>query len=149
VNVAQVKNSTAYHLRVKGQEVEITSQSSATNDNIIADIKTAVDLLSQAGLSTTVLGSSSSHTLQLQWDANIFGYVSLTDSSGIDFGPLGRNLLGLAATTADTSSPDIATQLDSILLERDDWYFLVNPYAGLGLSEAMAAWAEANKRLFI
>jgi len=50
--------------------------------------------------------------------------------------------------TTNTGSGGIAAELDAILLENDDWYGANHALAAKAITQPMAAWIEANTRLF-
>jgi hypothetical protein len=56
------------------------------------------------------------------------------------------DLLSIAQTHAD---PGVAADLAAILLENTTWYAIVNAYNSLAMVTAIAAWAEANGKLFL
>jgi hypothetical protein len=150
VIVVQTLASIVYRMRVSGQEVEITTDAAPTSspDEVVTALKTEIDALAISGLTTTLEGVSGSKTLRLTFAAGTYGYASLKDSSGFDFGPHGRNQLALEARTADPGT-SMSDQLTAIKLEKDDFFFVVNPYPGSGITTAIATWCAANKKRLI
>jgi len=124
-------NSYTYRMKVNGTEVSFTSDASATVTEIIAGLTAAINALA---LPITC----SDQTTFLRVVANTPGaFFSLSA-----FDPN----IGLAQDHAD---PGVATDLAAIVLERSDWYGLLTHFNSKAYVEAVAAWVEANKRLYI
>lgn len=126
------QNSTAYGLKAGGTAASFTSDASATVAEIIAGLKTAIDALT-LGLTT------SDQTTYLRAVVN-------TPGAFIPIETLNPNLVKVAQDNAD---PGIATDLDNIQNETDDWYAIVNPYASRAMVLAVAAWAESHEKLYL
>lgn len=138
VSIKSVENSTAYSLRVGGQLVSITSGSSATNDDIVNALVTAINLLT---LTTTAAATGTT----------LSKVVTLTGDSAGAWDPievLDRSLLAQIETTADTGGDGVSGDLDAILLENDAWYAVVSPYRSAAIVDKIGDWIEANARLF-
>jgi len=141
--------NTLYTFRASGEDVVYTTGGTlAANDDVVTGLKTALDLLDIDGLTTSLEGTLGSKTLRLTYDEGVHGYVSTKSSAGIDFGIHGKARLGIAALAVEPTTA-IATQLDAILAEKNDFFFVVNPYPGLALSQAIAAWCVTNKKRLI
>lgn len=125
-------NSTKYEMKVNGNLISITSDGTATVTEIIGALKTAIDLLS---LAITV----SDQTTFMRIVANV---------AGVAFGVecLNTQLLGIAQDHAD---PGYATDLAAILVENGTWYAILNAFNSKACVQAIAAWTESNKKLFI
>jgi hypothetical protein len=127
-------NSTKYEMEVNGHLISYTSDGSATVTEIIAGLKTAIDLLS---LGITV----SDQTTYMRIVANTAGaYFSVK--------VLNSTLANLKIAQ-DHADPGAATDLDAILVEDSSWYCILNPFNSKAMALAIAAWAESNKKLFV
>lgn len=127
-------NTTVYSMTVNGNAVSYASDGSATVTEIIAGLKTAIDALS---LAVTV----SDQTTYMRIVANTAGAtfsvsVPVTQTAN----------LAIAQDTVDVS---LAADLAAIAAEDNTWYGLLNPFASSALHQLVAAYAEANKKLFI
>lgn len=130
-------NSTIYKLTVVGTNgvenvVSITSDASATVAEIIGALKTAIDAL---GLAIT----TSDQTTFLRIVANVAGAFFAVYVDDV-------SKLGIAQDHAD---PGLATDLAAIQLEDPAWYCPVDPFPSALVVAAIAAWAEANTKLYI
>ncbi len=145
----QVLNSTAYKFAVNGQTVSFTSDASATNDEIVSGLKTAFDALAIANITSSAPGSVGSTRLQLLGNAGVYFYPTLI-VSGVNYGPGEGSLdyLDMLAATAEPGTA-VATQIANIRAENDDWYAVVNPYPGLPINTAIAAYIEGKEKFFL
>lgn len=148
-----VANSTEYKLRVAAksgltwvsQTATYTSDSSATNDEIVTGLKTAIDALAAPVVSgvgasqftTSLQGSVGSKTLQIL--ANTAG-----DFYGLQVTDI--NKLSQAQTEAD---PGIATDLAAIIDESSVWYGIITLFNSSAIVLAAAAWVETETKLYI
>lgn len=126
-------NSTVYEGTFNGNALSYTSDSSATVTEIIAGLKADIDALS---LGVTV----SDQTTYMRIIANTAGDVFSFQSSDL-------SLIG-AFQDHDTSST-LATDLAAIADEDNSWYGILYPANSKADADAIADWAEANKKLFI
>lgn len=125
-------NSTVYELRVNGTLVSFTSDASATVTEIIAGLTSAINALS--------LGiTCSDQTTYLRVIANTAGAFFSIESLDV-------TKLAIAQDHAD---PGLAADLGAIFLENSTWYALLFAFNSKACVEAIATWAEANKKLFI
>lgn len=126
-------NTTVYKMYVNGNTISFTSDASGTVTEIIAGLKIAIDLL---GLAITV----SDQTTFMRIVANTPGAhfaISVDDTAR----------LGIAQDHAD---PGVATDLAAILTYDSTWYGLLVPgYVSKAVGDAVASWAETNKKLFV
>jgi hypothetical protein len=129
-------NSTVYKVVVDGQTASYTSDSSATVAEITAGLKVAIDALSLAVATTD-------NTTSLDVLANVAGaWHSLA--------PAGEPTLGAYLAISQThADPGAATDLANIAIENSDWYAIVNSHNSSAHLAAIAAWAEANGKLFV
>lgn len=150
VGVATVTHSAEYKFTVNGDEVAYTADSATTNDEIVTGLKTALDALAISGLTTTTPGSAGSTRLQILGTAGLYFDVTLYDDDGVNYGP-GANALSRLNLLVQTAEPAtaVATQIANIRAERDTWYAVHNPYPGLPLNTAIAAYIEGEKKMFV
>lgn len=138
-------NSTDYKLRVggpAGQVATYTSDSSATVAEITAGLTTAINALTG---DTITASDSGTHVVITGNAAGSWDDLEILDASG-NTGALAASLLSLEQDHAD---PGVATDLDQIKLENNEWYGIVNPWNSKAMILAIAGWAESNKKLFI
>jgi hypothetical protein len=115
-----------------------------SNDSIINGVKTKIDVLDAppvvgtgiGQLTSAIAGSAGSRTLTLTANqtARFFGLQVLN-----------RSLLNGAQNHAD---PGVATDLNNVVDEDNDWYGLVTLYNSEALGLAAAAWVETHTKLY-
>lgn len=143
INVADILDSTAYKINVSGPgitatEVSITSDASATNDEIISALVTALNaVVGNNYLAAIVAGASDTDHLTVTADA-VGNWFSL---EVVDATQLTSKM-----THAD---PGIATDLAAIQLESDEWYCLHTLYNSEAYVLAAAAWIETQKKIYV
>jgi len=125
-------NGYTYRMTVNGTPVSFTADGSATVTEVIAGLKAAIDALA---LAVTV----TDQTTFMRIVANVAG-AWFDVSCGTD-----PNLI----MAQDHADPGIATDLAAIALERNDWYGLLTLYNSKALVDAAAAYALANKKLYV
>lgn len=125
-------NSTTYAMLVNGNLISITSDGSATVTEIIAALKTAIDALS---LGITVSDQTT-----------FMRIVATAAGASYQIEVLNTQLLGCAQDQAD---PGYSADLDAILVEDSSWYLILNPFNSKAIVLVIAAWAEANGKLFL
>jgi hypothetical protein len=134
--VAAVKNTTVYKVVVNGLSASFTSDGTATNDEIAAGVKAAIDALAQP-VTTALVGVVGSQTVTITATvAGAFVSIYVDDPT----------LLMLTQTHAD---PGVAAELDAIKLYDDTWYGVVNPWNSKAMVTAIAAWVETNLRFYV
>lgn len=101
--------------------------------------------LAVAGLVAAINAGTGTHGLTA---SNQTTYVGLAAALGAwqSVEVLDVNLLGIEQSHVD---PGLATDLAAIQLEDPDWYAIVNPWNSTASVLAIAAWAEANEKLFV
>lgn len=139
IGVVLVADSTAYAVNVKVGStvtaVSITSDASATNDEIVASLVAALNLVADNNYTAAATGTSGSQVVTVTADA-----------AGAFFGLQVVDLprLELTDTTAGVS---LSADLDAIAFEDPDFYFVVpmqhNSKANL---ELIADWTATNDR---
>lgn len=132
-------NSHVYAGNIDGNAFSVTSDSSATVAEITALLKTAIDLLSLA-ITTTDNGASG-----LDITATVAGAWHSVGTT-IDGSPRNDPNLGVTQVHVD---PGLAAELDLLLAADADWYALITTFNSKAVVDAVAAWAETNKRLYV
>lgn len=135
--VPTVANSTVYTVVIGSTSYSYTSDASATNDEITDGLQTLINAGSGDTTTATVPGSSGSHVLTLTANAaGNFDSVYVADTS-------------LLSITQDHADPGLAADLAAIALQDNDWYFILNPFNSKACALIIAAYAEANNKIFI
>lgn len=128
-----VANSTAYTLRINGTNATFTSDASASLQEIVEGLKAAIDALAVTGLTVT------ENDLTL----------TLTSTAGVWYS-LGVERIDLfSAIVENTAAVGLATELSAIAAERDDWYGLACEHQSEAVSNALSAWAEARRKVYL
>ena len=138
VYVSSVVNSKRYAVSVNGTEYAITSDGTATNDEIVAALEAAIDPACTAGGATaSVVGAVGSQYLEIVGNA-AGNWISISVGD-----------IAYLKLVQDHADPGIAADLDAIRLENDDWYGVHTSFNSSAMVLACAAWVEANKKLYI
>lgn len=127
-----------YAMQINGLDVSYTSDGTATLTEIIGGLKTAIDLL---GLAITV----SDQTTFMRIVANVAG-VWFSVGTTIDGSPRNDPNIGVAEDHAD---PGMAAELDLLFAADSDWYGLITTFNSKALVDAVGAWCETNKRVYV
>jgi hypothetical protein len=140
IGVATVRSSYDYIVNVTGDGVTTStatasSDSSATNDEIVDALVTALNAVVGKNYTAAATGSGGSHVCTVTGSA-------AGDWFALEAGPL----LTVKQTHVD---PGVATDLAAILLADPSWYFVISNYNSNAVVNAIAAWTEANKRAFV
>ncbi len=135
ITFTQLLNSTIYAMRVNGNTVSTTSGGSATRAAIAAALELLIDALAISGITSTTVGD----TLEIDATAGKYLYVDLLNAAGLDYGPAGKNYIAMEYEAADPATA-IATQLASIRMERDNWYWCITPNPGQAFVQAIGAY---------
>jgi hypothetical protein len=140
VGVANVRDSHQYAINVKGEGVTATevlsvaTDGSATNDEAVALIVTALNLVVGKNYTAVATGSVGSKV------------VTVTATAAGDWFSLEVDPdLTVKMTHVD---PGYATDLAAITLEDPDWFLVYNSFNSDAVSAAIATWCETNKRGF-
>lgn len=136
VSVVAVANSTKYLVRVRANWAEFISDANATNDEIVAGLVAAINGLTGDTKTASAVGGAGVQTVQLLGNAADFDGVEVGDRA-------------LLAVVQDHADPGVAADLTAIKLERNNWYAILNSYNSKAMADAIAAWAEANAKLFV
>lgn len=143
ITVATVTNSYIYSINVAGpgftvtNPVTYTSDSTATNDEIVAGLVSALNGVTGKNYTATATGSAGSQVVTVTATAP-GNWFSLEVVKVAD--------LHISQTHAD---PGVAADLDAILLENSDWYAITTLYNSSAYVAAVATWVEANTKLYI
>lgn len=137
ITVASVLNSQKYSVVLNGTQYDVTSDGTATNDEIIVLLQAALAAPATAAGFTAAIGGVAPGTF-LTLTGNAVG-------NWASFYPTDPALLTLQQTTAN---PGIATDLDAIVAENDAWYALITLYNSSACVLAAAAWAESKLKLY-
>lgn len=126
---------TVFKVKIGGVEYSWTSDATPLAAEVVAGLVTAIN----AGTGTHGLTAS---------NQGAGTYVGLVAALGAwqSVEVLDVNLLTLEQNHAD---PGLATDLAAIQLENPDWYAVVNPWNSKASILAIAAWVEANEKLFV
>ena len=137
VTVASVLNSQEYSCVLAGTQFDVTSDASATNDEIIILLQAALAAAATAAGFTAAIGGAGPST-----------FLTLTGNAAgnwMSFYVTDPALLTLQQTTAN---PGIATDLDAIVVENDNWYALMTLYNSSACTLAAAAWTESKDKIY-
>jgi len=142
IQVSTVRNSFAYSVNVKGDGVTATtatytSDASATNDEIVAGLVTAINAVAANNYTAAATGGVGVQVVTITADAvaNWFS-IEIADPTALES----------KMTHVDAG---IAADLTAILLADSAWYGFVNSYNSNAVALAAAAWAQTNRRLFM
>lgn len=137
ITVKTVENSKKYSITIGAEVAEFTADSSATNDEIVAGLVAAINALTVHTMTASAQGSAGSQYVQLLADAaGSFHAVQVDDVNYLEI-------------LQDHADPGVATDLAAIALESSTWYALLNAWNSKAMVQAIAAWVETNKKLFL
>ena len=137
LTVASVLNSQKYSVVLAGTQFDVTSDGTATNDEIIVLLQAAVAAAATTAGFTAAIGGVAPNTF-LTLTGNAVG-------NWMSFYPTDPALLTLQQTTAN---PGIATDLDAIVVENNDWYALMTLYNSSACVLAAAGWTESKDKIY-
>lgn len=131
------QNSTAYSVEIglpggTAHTVTYTSDSSATVAEIVANLKTAIDALSLAGVTTS--------------DQTTYLRITMTAGDNLHLKSLNRALIRVAQDHAD---PGVAADLSAIEAYNSAWYAVLNAFNSPAMGHAIADWVQARTKAFI
>lgn len=128
-----VANLTAYTLHINGTAATYTSDASATAKEIVEGLKAAIDLLSVSGLTA----SEDDMVLTLTSTAGVWYSLNVERDSLF------------SAIVETTGASGLATELSAITAERDDFYGLAVEHQSEAVMNAVSAWAESQRKIYI
>ena len=143
IGAAAVTNSTAYKVNVVATGATVTnplvytSDSSATNDEIIGGLVTALNGVTGKNYTAAATGSVGSQVCTVTGTA-------AADWFSIEV--LDPTLLSIKQTHAD---PGVATDLAAIALENSNWYALTMNFNSQAYVTAAAAWIEDQAKIYL
>jgi len=137
VTVGQVLNSQKYSVNLNGTQFDYTSDGTATNDEIILGLQTAVTAAATAAGFTAAVGGVAPST-----------FLTVTGAAAGNWCSFFVTDPGLLTLLQTTTNPGIATDLDAIVVENDDWYALLTLYNSSACVLAAAAWAESKLKVY-
>lgn len=125
-------DDTLYRVTINGADYEFTSGTSATAGDIVTGLIAAINVTANDDIVT----ASGTTTLILTADAAGVWFDMDADVS-------------MLAIVCDNSATDLADDLAAIVLFDADWYAIVSTSKSTAEITAIAAWTEANDRLFV
>lgn len=131
VGVVAAVSSQKYGVKLNGLEASITSDSSATVDEIRDALKVVIDALGKAV--TVAVPSSQS-------------YITVTANAAGAFFSLQSLDVAQLTVLQNEADPGIATDLDAIRLYNDAWYGLSLAAHSRAVLLAAAGWVETNTK---
>lgn len=142
VNVENLLNDTDYVLDVAGEgvtpeQITITSDETATNNEITAALKTALDAV--IGKNYTTVDNMDSTLTATGTAAGEWFSLSTTNPARF----------GVRMSHAAPSDVTIAADLAAISLENDTWYWLETLYNSEGYIAAASAYIQTVKKAYV
>lgn len=142
LSVAAVANSTAYKARVTGQgftatDITVTSDSSVTNDEIVAALVTALNTVANKNYTAAATGTSGSQI------------VTITGTAAGDWFAVDSLDLAYLSVTQTHSNPDVVADLEAIAAEDPDFFFILPLYNSTAYLQAIATWCATNERMLV
>ncbi len=140
ISVANVRDAHVYSAQVDGEGVTSTlaqtaaSDGSATNDEIVALLVTALNAVAGNNYTAAATGAGGSQVVTVTGDA-------AGDWFSIEVDPD----LRIVCTSAD---PGVATDLSAIHAEDPDFYAILNGAPSEAMLAAIATWAESRTKIF-
>ena len=128
--------STRYAFSVGGVEVSYTTDDTPTLAEYVAGVTAAFGALDPAPTTFAVTSTDTNTTNTV---------TASTAGAWLDFRVLTPAVLNAAQTQADAG---VTNDLNAMLSESGDWYGVLTPFASQAEVMAIAAWAEANRKLF-
>lgn len=137
LTVASVNNSQKYSVIFNNTQYDVTSDPTATNDEIVTLLQAALAApATAAGFTAAITGTAPNTALTVTGN---------TAGNWCSFYPTDPALLTLLQTTLN---PGIATDLDAIVVENNDWYALITLYNSSACVTAAAAWTESKDKIY-
>jgi hypothetical protein len=142
VGVNSVANTTNYVVTVAGHGVTTTtltytSDSSATNDEIVAGLVTALNGVVGKNYTAVATGSAGSQV------------VTITASSAGEWFSIAIDDPAFLSNKQTQADPGIATDLAAILNANPGFYGVYTTFNSQAIVAATAAWVEANTRIYV
>jgi len=145
IGVNSVTNSHDYKVDVQGQftgggvatTVTASSDGTATNDEIIDALVTALNAVPSKNYTAAATGTGGSHV------------CTVTGNSAANWFSLAVWNVADLSISQTHSDPGIATDLDAIELDQPGWYCLHTTFNSSGVVRAAAAWIEGHIKIYI
>lgn len=137
IAVSAVKNLFPYKVNVKGEgvtatAVEYVSDANATNDEIVAGLVAALNLVVGKNFTAVAIGGAGAQQCQVTADAAADWFsLEVLDTTALKI-------------TQDHADPGIAADLTDILVQDKDWYYLATCFNSSAMVLAAMAWVEAT-----
>lgn len=139
IDITAVRNSYTYEIDVAGKGItasrrSFASDSTATNDEIVAGLVTALNGTVGKNFTAAAVGSVGTQDIEVTGDAagNWFS-ISIVNVDDLQ----------LALTHVD---PGVTADLTAIKLADGDFYMVWNGFNSPAMATPIATWAETNKR---
>lgn len=136
ISVRVVANLTTYRVKVGANTATFTSDASALNDEIVAGLVTQINLLTGDTTTATATGAGGSQV------------VTMTGNAAGNFDNVEAVDLALLQVTQTHADPGSVTDLTAIKNETNAFYAVANMFNSKAVVDAIAAWAETNKKAF-
>lgn len=141
ISVKTVTAGAEYALRVGADEVTYTAGAGtfAGNDEIVTQLNAQIQAAAgygASGFTSSVAGSVSSK------------YINLVASTAGNWIAVQVHDVDLLDVQQNHVDPGVATDLAACVVVDNTWYGLVNPWGSTAMNMAIAAWVEANEKLF-
>ena len=137
LTVASVLNSQKYSVNLNGTQFDYTSDGTATNDEIILGLQTAITAAATAAGFTAAVAGVAPAT-----------YLTVTGAAAGNWCSFFVTDPGLLTLLQTTTNPGVATDLDAIVVENDDWYALLTLFNSSACVLAAAAWSESKLKIY-
>jgi hypothetical protein len=138
ITVVAVANLFVYTAKVNGVTASFTSDGTATNDEIAVGLAAAITTAGGGVVAASATGSVGAKVVTVVPTGGAGAWTTLEITDFVS--------LKLAM---DHTDPGIAADLDAILLEDKTWYSFATAFPSKLVCVAAAAWAEANKKIFV
>lgn len=142
ISVTTLRNAYQYKVDVAGQgftaetRTAVATDGSATNDEVVALLVTALNGVSGKNYTAAATGSVGSQVVTVTGDAT-GNWFSLAVNPAD---------LSLRNTTAD---PGLAADLAAIAVEDSQWLVILNSFNSKAIIDVIAAYAAANDKIFM
>lgn len=142
IGAASVANLTAYSVSVVGTgvtatTVTYTSDGSATNDEIAAGLVSALNAVTGKNYTAAATGAGGSQV------------CTVTGNAAGNWFSLEVKSVSLLSNKQTHTGTGVDTALAAIQLENQDWYAIYTTFNSQSYCLLVAAWAEANGKIYI
>jgi hypothetical protein len=137
IDVASLSANTDYEVTCAGEGVTTTT--------VTVDSASLTD----SALATALASAIGSVTGANYGAASVGSLITVSGTAAGDFFSMEINDLNRMAVEQVGLDPGFTSDLTAIADENDGWYFVVNPYSSAATIPAVAAYAEANDKLYV